>query len=280
MAMRQAAADPEEVRRILRLMESDSAIRDEVRRAILTGELLELPQRLSAYVETTDRRLEAVERRLDAIDVDLAELKQALAAFVEATDRHFASVDADLAELKQALAAFIEATDRHFATVDFDLAELKQALASFIEATDRHSASVDADLGGLKGDAYERRVRERAPAILSRIAGGLRRLRVLSTSELADQLDEAVDAGRITESGREEVLRADAVARSISRVSGQPVHVIVEASVTLGGEDVRRSLLRRDLTAQAFGGEAVAVVVSSQVPDDISTHDVEVVRFA
>ena len=238
MAMGQQAADPEEVRRILRLMDSDPVVREEVRRAVLTqGCLLELPQRLAAYIEVTDRRLLAIDRRLDAVESGISELERTLAAFIETTDRRFAGVDSDLKQIKT-------------------------------------------DLAGVKGDGYERRVRERAPALLSRVAGGLRRLRVLSTNDLADQLDEAVDAGKITESERDEILRADAVARAVSRTSGHEVHLVVEVSVTLGAEDVRCALLRRDLMAQALEGEAVGVVVSAQVPTLVVSHDIEVVRFA
>jgi hypothetical protein len=230
MAVQQATADPEEVRRILRLVESDPQIRSEVRRVILTQELLDLPQTLAAFIEATDRRLEAV--------------------------------DSELRELRKTLKAFMEATDRRFELVDIDLKDLKR------------------DMGDVKGDLYERRVREQAAAILSRVAGGLRRLHVLPTGELANQLVEAVDAHRISEVERDEVLRADAVARAVSRVSGQPVHVVIEASVTLGQEETRRALIRRDLVARAYDTEAFAVVVSARAPDIAPAEAVEVVRFS
>ena len=56
--------------------------RDEVRRLLLTDELIELPQRFAEYAEATDKSLEALvaqaqasNRRLDAIEHDIGELK-------------------------------------------------------------------------------------------------------------------------------------------------------------------------------------------------------------
>jgi len=75
MAARQQAADPEEVRRIIRLIDLDAQVRDEVRRAILTRELLELPQRLAAFIEATDRRFQTIEADLEVLKADTAVLK-------------------------------------------------------------------------------------------------------------------------------------------------------------------------------------------------------------
>lgn len=202
--MKQQAADPEEVWRIIRLIDSDPHVRDEIRRAILIRELLELPQHLAAFIEAADHRFRALEN---------------------------------------------------------DLAILKT------------------DVGVLKDDSYERRVRERAPAILHRIAGGFRRLRVIATGDLADQLDEAVDAGKISDRDRDEILEADAVARGISRSSGQAAHLAIEASVTLGNADVVRAIRRSRLLSQAFVTEGVAVVVTARVPGHLSTDGAALVVF-
>jgi hypothetical protein len=223
--MRQQVADPEEVRRIIRLIDSDPQVRDEVRRAILTQELLELPQRLAAFIEATDRRFQVIEADLEVLKTDVGVLKT------------------DVGVLKT------------------DVQVLKTDFADF------------------KGDGYERRVRERAPAILSRVAGGMRRIRLISVADLADQLDEAVEAGRIGDAERDEVLRVDAVARAVSRASGQAVHLVIEASVTLGKADVVRAIRRSRLVAQGLETEAVPVVVTTRAPEKVSTKGVEVVTF-
>ena len=65
-----------------RLLREHPDWRDEVRRLLLTDELLELPQRFAEYAEETDKRLDALltqaaasNRRLDALERDVSELK-------------------------------------------------------------------------------------------------------------------------------------------------------------------------------------------------------------
>jgi hypothetical protein len=52
------------------------------------------------------------------------------------------------------------------------------------------------DVAELKGDNFERKVRERAPSTFGRLIG---KCRVLPIEELADILDDAVEKGIITE---------------------------------------------------------------------------------
>jgi hypothetical protein len=243
MAMTQHPADPEEVRRIIRLMDRDPEIREEVRRAILTQEVLELPQRLAAFIEATNRQLAEVDRHLSGLD------------------QRFLDLDQRFSELDQRLAAFVEAADRRFAALEADGTILK------------------IDVGDLKGGDYERRVRERAPAILSQVAGGMRRIRVLPVGDLADQLDEAVESALITVEERQDALQADAVARAISRDSAQAAHLVVEASVTLGRGDVDRAIRRAHIIARGLETKGVPVVVTSRVPDTLPTTGAEVVLF-
>jgi len=101
----------------------------------------------------------------------------------------------------------------------------------------------------------------------------------MPTGDLADLLDEAAEAGRISDAEREEALHADAVARGVSRASGDTVHLVVEASVTLGKEDVDRAIRRASLIARGFGSQALPVVVSARVPEKIATEGVELVLF-
>ena len=82
-------ATEEEVRRILRLVETNAEVREAVRRAILTDELLELPDKLARFVASmeefkasmeefrtsTEEFRKATERRLDHLESDVGQLK-------------------------------------------------------------------------------------------------------------------------------------------------------------------------------------------------------------
>lgn len=74
---------------LTRLLRENPEWRDEVRRALLTDELLRLPQRFAEYTEASDRRLAAVER-------EMRELREQIAAFVESANRRFDAIELTL----------------------------------------------------------------------------------------------------------------------------------------------------------------------------------------
>ena len=71
---------------IIRVIQERPDAREQVRRAILTDELLGLPEKFGRFVETTDRRFKALE----------AVLRQ----FMETTDRRFEALDDDVGEIR------------------------------------------------------------------------------------------------------------------------------------------------------------------------------------
>ena len=52
---------------LTRLLKENPEWRDELRRLLLTEELLELPQRFAEYTKVTDRRLDTIEHKLDSL---------------------------------------------------------------------------------------------------------------------------------------------------------------------------------------------------------------------
>ena len=89
-----------------------------------------------------------------------------------------------------------------------ELAEQTRELAT---AQARAGAALEAlagRAGKLEGDMLQLRYERRAHAYFSRLA---RKLRVVDTSALAEMLDDAVDAARLTEVEREAVLLTDLV---------------------------------------------------------------------
>ncbi len=69
------AASPEEVRRIIRLVESDPAVRLEVRRALLTSELIELPERFAEFATAAIGYFGRLESDVSVLESDVSVLK-------------------------------------------------------------------------------------------------------------------------------------------------------------------------------------------------------------
>ena len=69
------AASPEEVRRIIRLVESDPAVRLELRRALLTSELIELPERFAEFATAAIGYFGRLESDVSVLESDVSVLK-------------------------------------------------------------------------------------------------------------------------------------------------------------------------------------------------------------
>jgi hypothetical protein len=118
------------------------------------------------------------------------------------------------------------------------------------------------DVADLKGSDFERKVRENAPAYLGKL---IRKCKVLDKAIIADQLDEALDAGRITEEEREEALSVDLVAEGYLRVEPQKkVLVVAEVSVKADKVDVERAHKRSKIVEKAFGMPTIPAVIGKK----------------
>jgi vacuolar-type H+-ATPase subunit I/STV1 len=204
----------DDFRDLLRLLEEHPEWRAELRRLVLTEELLALP----AVVQELARRV-----------ADLAEAQQ--------------RTEAELSELRQAVAELRQAV----AELRQGLAELRQTVAELAEAQRRAEDRldrIDQRLADLRGDNLERRYWEHAGAYFDDV---IRRAVLLSDQQLADLLDEPEAEGRLTHAERRDVLWADLVVRGRRRSDGAEVYLVVEVSAGLGAGDVERAARRATL---------------------------------
>jgi hypothetical protein len=104
----------------------------------------------------------------------------------------------------------------------------------------------------------------KGPAYLSPIA---RRLRVVESGPLADLLDDAVDAGRLTDADRNAIMRADVVLTGRRRQDGQDVYLVVEVSGGVGLHDVERAVERAALL-EKLGCPVLPVVAGLGIHED------------
>lgn len=78
---------------LIRLLQDDPVLLEELRSLLLTRELLELPEKFAEFAAATGERLHALEQ-------SQTNLEQTLANFMESTERYFAKNDNDIGYLK------------------------------------------------------------------------------------------------------------------------------------------------------------------------------------
>jgi outer membrane murein-binding lipoprotein Lpp len=202
-------------RDLLTLLDEHPEWRAELRRQLLTDELLELPSLVREQAEhlvAIDARLDTLATRLDTLAARMDELTAQVQALASRMDELTAQVRA--------------------------LASRMDDLTGRIDTLTARLGDVIGRLGSAEGEVLELRYARRAPAYFSRLA---RRLRVIEPSDLADLLDDAVDDGRLTEAERQKVLLADLVVSGRRREDQADIYLLVEVSAGIGHADVERA---------------------------------------
>ena len=141
---------------------------------------------------------------------------------------------------------------------------LLQALARSLEEQARTLQSHSRELYRHKnqlsrqiGDEAERRFQQRAPAYFSEM---IRCLRVTDRFALADLIDDAVDAGQLTEGDQRSLLALDLAVHGRHRETRKPTRLAVEVSAGIGERDIMRAADRARLLEKLTGDTTVAVV--------------------
>jgi hypothetical protein len=206
-----------EFRDLIQLLEQHPAWREELRRWVLTEELLALPQmvrELADFQRQTETRMGQLAQHVDTLAQQTAQLTTHVDAQAQRFDRLVIRIDSLTQRMEQ-------------------LAETQLRMSS--------------DLEQLKGHNLEQRYRERAPAYFSRL---LRRVHALSNDELVALLDAAVTQGQLSRDEADAVLQADVIVRGRRWEDGTEVYLVVEVSWGVGLHDVQRAVERAALLAR------------------------------
>ncbi len=248
---------------IIEEMRINPALASELRAVLLSEELLSLPERMLA-MERTLAELVEISKRHENTLAELVEISKrhenTLAELVEISKRH----ENTLARHENTLAELVEISKRH-----------ENTLAELVEISKRH----DGRLGNISGNIYEERCRRYAVPVLSRVSGGLRSIHLLDRAELADRLDDLIDAGKMDFDTREDILLANIVATAKRRSDGEELWIVAEASVTLGASDVRRAKRRAAALGTAMGINCLAAVISDIVPETLDLTGVDLITY-
>lgn len=224
---------------ILRIIREQPEWGDALRSALLSRELLEMPQTLAEFAKATNARLAALEE-------DVADLK------------------AGQARLEESHARLEERQIR--------LEEGQTRLEESHARLERSFAKLDGDVGNLKGDACEIKLGRNIDTIIGQRLG-LRRVRILKGSLLGnntaymDLMDLAEDRGDINQQEREDVNNTDYLLTGRNPSDASDVYVVVEVSVTAGDSDINRAAVRAATLVKATGDVAVPTVVCTRIDD-------------
>lgn len=156
-----------------------------------------------------------------------------------------------LAEQMQALTERVEA-----------LAEQIRALTVQMRDVVRRLDHHDVQLARLIGDEAERRVQRNAPGYFGHL---LRRIRVISPSELADMIDDAIDAGSLDDGDRAPLLALDVAVRGLDRRTRERAYLAVEVSAGIGERDIIRAVDRARLLERLTGHPTRPVVAGYSI---------------
>ena len=242
----------EEFQDLIRLLQERPEWRADLRRLVLTDELLALPELVRALVQAQQRT-----------EVRVGRLEEALIALTEAQQR----TEIRVGRLEESLESLRAETDRRFqelAASQLSLNQRMDDLRETVQTLAEQTATLTTDVGELKGSDLERRYRERPFTYFQRL---IRQAHTLSGDELNAMLDRAVTAGQLTEEDVDEIVWADAIVRGRRREDNQEVFLVVEASWGVGPYDVQRADRRAKLLAKA-GVITLPVVAGMWVTPD------------
>ncbi len=199
---------------LLRILQERPDWREELRRQVLTEELLSLPAQVAELRAYTGRRFQELADAQARTETKVAELAGAQAR-----------TEAKVAELVQAQT-----------NMTIQLTDLAQSVRTLTDG-----------VGELKGITTEIEYRTKARGYFGRL---LRRLHVLSADEMSALLDDAVATGALSEVDADDIALADIVMRGKHKQDGTDLHLLVEVSWGVGLYDVERAARRAALLAQ------------------------------
>ncbi len=225
---------------ILRIIREQPEWGEALRSALLSKEVLELPQRLAEFSEAANKRFDRLEGDVTELKSDVAELKVGQAR-----------LEGDVTELKEGQARLEGAVSQ----LQGDVSQLQDDVSQ-----------LHGDFGNLRGDVYEITIGRNVDSVLGQRLG-LRAVRLLKGSLAGnnaayfDLLDAAEARGDITGWERGQAVRVDFIIRGRNPEDQSTVFVVVEASRTAGDSDIRRAAERSEIVRKATGQAAQPAVI-------------------
>ncbi len=239
-----------EIVEIIRLIEADPAKRAQLRSVILTDELLEQPERLAR-----------IDERIAQMDLRLTEWMDQLA---ERMDQLIARMDQLAERMDQSTARMDQLTagmDQLTAGMD-QLAERMDQLIAVVERHENRLNSIDGRLGNLEGWRFEEHVNRNPRRYLNILIRGCRSC---STKD-RDLIDDELTAIGTELDEIMKVLSANSICTT--SLDGEPVYVVVQASLRVHIDDLERAMEEAMILAR-LGTPVIPVALSMKEPGEV-----------
>lgn len=220
---------------ISRALRENPEWREEIRRELLTAELLALPDSHAALTA----RVDALTARVDALTIEVRALTT--------------KVDALTAEVR----AFVEATTHR------------------LDAMDERMDGMQYRLDQLWGDRLEAKLPKKLPTLLIREFDVRRTHPVWAASragmfrrspQFEDDIEAAADAGKITEHEAGRLQATDMIMRARRNSGGATIWFAVEASGVINTDDIERARQSADAIKKMYEQEVVPMVYGYRIP--------------
>ena len=232
---------------LVEIMETQPVWRAEMRRLVLSDDILNLPQ-------------------------EIRELSQVVREFAEASRRH----DERLMQLKTESAEANRRHDERFTRVETDIADIKgdvstlksdvSVLKSDVSVLKSDVSVLKSDVADMKGENLERRVREHTFVFLSRFA---RRLKLVSENDFGRLIEDAVEEERLREEEAEDLKWLDIVALGQDREQRTELYLACEVSFSVSEYDLARAIRRAALLQKVTRVKTMPVILGKTIPEPL-----------
>ena len=258
---------------ILQAMEQDPALREAMRRHILTEELLQLPAQVNR-LETSVAQLQESQNRLETSVAQLQEGQNRLETSVAQLQEGQNQLETSVAQLQEgqnqletSVAQLQEGQNQLETSID-NLEAGQEELKGRID-------SMAGRLGDAVGHAYEARAVGLTPRRLRQVMGiGSATLIMAATQpssyEMHQTLYLAVEDGLVSETEAEDLENLDLIFTG-QDLDGNTVQAAIEASVTVNQQDIRRAVRRAEILERATRVPSRPAVIGENIsPEDQS----------
>jgi len=249
---------------IIRALKEHPEWLEELRKIILTTELIELPRKfeeLLGDVKKLDKKVDRIEQDVTVLKQDVTILKQDVSVLKQ--DVAILKEDVDI--LKQDVAIL----KQDVTVLKQDVAILKQEVAMLkqeVTILKQDVAYLKGEFDRFKGREFERTIREKYYAYFGRL---LRKNKLINFEEILPLLESAEDKNLISEEQKLSVLQLDLLVSGELKPTKKKVFLAVGVSYSLHEEDIERSVERANILAHLLKKEVIPVLVSVEVKREV-----------
>ena len=242
---------------IIRALKEHPEWLEELRKIILTTELIELPKKFEEMLvrmEKFEKKVDKIERDVEILKQDVTVLKQDVAVLKQ----DVAVLKEDVAVLKQD----VEILKQDVAVLKQDVEILKQDVGLLKQDV----SYLKGEFGRFKGKEFERTIRERYYAYFGRI---LRKSKLIPFEEIIPFLETAEEEKTITEDQKVSALQLDLLIKGEIKKVKKEVYLAIEVSYSLQEDDIERAIERAGILAYVLKGEVIPTIVAVEIKEEI-----------